>query len=77
MKVVIVGSGAQGTGLAGLLILGKDVEQQFIPGGSLANMGNFIVKNQDFIGQHADQIADQLLVVLAGRLAGDQQPLDV
>ena len=27
MKVVIVGSGAQGTGLAGLLIMWKDVEQ--------------------------------------------------
>ena len=48
MKVVIVGSGAQGTGLAGLLILGKDVEQQFIPGGSLAYMCNFIVQNHLF-----------------------------
>ena len=55
----------------------RQIRQQFIPGGSLADMGDFIVKNQDFIGQHADQIADQLLVVLAGRLAGDQQPLDV
>ena len=48
MKVVIVGSGAQGTGLAGFLILGKDVEQQFIPGGSLAYMCNFIVQNHLF-----------------------------
>ena len=55
----------------------RQIRQQFIPGGSFADMGDFIVKNQDFIGQHADQVADQLLVVLAGRLAGDQQPLDV
>ena len=55
----------------------RQIRQQFIPDRSLADMGDFIVKNQDFIGQHADQVADQLLVVLAGRLAGDQQPLDV
>ena len=47
----------------------RQIRQQLIPGRSLANMGDFIVKNQDFIGQHADQVADQLLVVLAGRLA--------
>lgn len=29
MKVVIIGSGAQGTGLAGLLVMEKDVEQLF------------------------------------------------
>lgn len=55
----------------------RQIRQQFIPDRSLADMGDFIVKNQDFIGQHADQVADQLLVVFAGRLAGDQQPLDV
>ena len=55
----------------------RQIRQQLIPGRSLANMGDFIVKNQDFIGQHTDQVADQLLVVLAGRLAGDQQSLDV
>ena len=55
----------------------RQIRQQFIPDRSLANMGDFIVKNQDFIGQHADQVADQLLVVFAGRRAGDQQPLDV
>ena len=27
MKVVIIGSGAQGTGLAGLLVMEKDVDQ--------------------------------------------------
>ena len=55
----------------------RQIRQQLIPGRSLADMGDFIVKNQDFIGQHADQVADQLLVVFAGRRAGDQQPLDV
>ena len=50
----------------------RQIRQQFVPGGSLADMGDFIVKNQDFIGQHADQVADQLLVVFAGRRAGDQ-----
>ena len=55
----------------------RQIRQQLIPGGSLAHMGDFIVKHQDFIGQHADQVANQLLVVFAGRRAGDQQPLDV
>ena len=55
----------------------RQIREQFVPGGSLADMGDFVVKNQDFIGQHADQVADQLLVVFAGRRAGDQQPLDV
>ena len=55
----------------------RQIRQQFVPGRSLADMGDFIVKNQDFIGQHTDQVADQLLVVFAGRRAGDQQPLDV
>ena len=54
MKVVIVGSGAQGTGLAGLLILGKDVEQQFIPGGPLTDMRDLIVKDQYLIRQDTD-----------------------
>ena len=57
--------------------LSRQIRQQFIPGGSLADMGDFIVKNQDFIGQHTDQVADQLLVVFAGRRAVDQQSLDV
>ena len=71
VKGNIEGEGRMSGGLC------RQVRQQFVPCRSLANMGDFIVKNQDFIGQHADQVADQLLVVLAGRLAGEQQPLNV
>jgi len=45
--------------------LGGQVGQQFFAGGSLADMGNLIVKKQDFICQNADQIADEFLVVVA------------
>lgn len=38
MKVVIIGSGAQGTGLAGLLVMEKDVEQLILADYSQASL---------------------------------------
>ena len=40
-------------------------------------MGDLIVKKQYFVCQNADQIADELLVMVAGGGAGGEQPLDV
>ena len=56
---------------------GRQVGQQFFPGGALADMGDFIVKKQYFVCQNADQIADEFLVMVAGGGAGGEQPLDV
>ena len=56
---------------------GRQVGQQFFPGGALADMGDFIVKEQYFVCQNTDQIADELLVMVAGGGAGGEQPLDV
>ena len=44
---------------------GRQVGQQFFPGGALADMGDLIVKKQDFVCQNTDQIADEFLVVVA------------
>ena len=44
---------------------GGQVGQQLFPGGSLADMGDFIVKKQYFVCQNADQIADEFLVMVA------------
>ena len=57
--------------------LGGQVGQQLFPGGALADMGDFIVKEQYFVCQNTDQIADELLVMVAGGGAGGEQPLDV
>ena len=57
--------------------LGGQVGQQLFPGGALADMGDLIVKEQYFVCQNADQIADELLVMVAGGGAGGEQPLDV
>ena len=57
--------------------LGRKVGQQLFPGGALADMGDFIVKEQYFVCQNTDQIADELLVMVAGGGAGGEQPLDV
>ena len=45
---------------------GRQVGQQFFPGGALADMGDLIVKKQYFVCQNADQIADEFLVMVAG-----------
>ena len=45
--------------------LGRQVGQQLFPGGPLADMGDLIVKKQDFVCQNTDQIADEFLVVVA------------
>ena len=55
--------------------LGRQVGQQFFPGGALADMGDLIVKKQYFVCQNADQIEDELLVMVAGGGAGGEQPL--
>ena len=57
--------------------LGGQVGQQLFPGGPLADMGDLIVKEQYFVCQNADQIADEFLVMVAGGGAGGEQPLDV
>ena len=57
--------------------LGRQVGQQLFPGGPLADMGDLIIEKQDFVCQNADQIADELLVMVAGGGAGGEQPLDV
>ena len=56
---------------------GRQVGQQLFPGGSLADMGDLLVEKQYFVCQNADQIADELLVMVAGGGAGGEQPLDV
>ena len=40
-------------------------------------MGDLIVKEQYFVCQNTDQIADEFLVMVAGGGAGGEQPLDV
>ena len=40
-------------------------------------MGDLIVKKQYFVCENADQIEDELLVMVAGGGAGGEQPLDV
>ena len=57
--------------------LGRQIGQQLFAGGPLADMGDLIVKKQYFVCQNADQIADELLVMVAGGGAGGEQPLDV
>ena len=57
--------------------LGGQVGQQLFPGGALADMGDLIVEKQYFVCQNTDQIADELLVMVAGGGAGGEQPLDV
>ena len=57
--------------------LGRQVGQQLFPGGSLADMGDLIVEKQDFVCQNTNQIADELLVMVAGGGAGGEQPLDI
>ena len=57
--------------------LGGQIGQQLFPSGALADMGDLIVKEQYFVCQNADQIADELLVMVAGGGAGGEQPLDV
>ena len=57
--------------------LGRQVGQQLFPGGALADMGDLIVEKQYFVCQNTDQIADELLVMVAGGGAGGKQPLDV
>ena len=57
--------------------LGGQVGQQLFPGGALADMGDLLVEEQYFVCQNADQIADELLVMVAGGGAGGEQPLDV
>ena len=54
--------------------LGGQVGQQLFPGGTLADMGDFIVKEQYFICQNADQIADELLVMVAGARPSSASP---
>ena len=56
---------------------GGQVGQQLFPGGPLADMGDLIVKEQYLVCQNANQIADELLVMVAGGGAGGEQPLDV
>ena len=57
--------------------LGRQIGQQLFAGGPLADMGDLIVKKQYFVCQNADQIEDELLVMVAGGGAGGEQPLDV
>ena len=57
--------------------LGGQVGQQLFPGGALADVGDLIIKEQYFVCQNTDQIADELLVMVAGGGAGGKQPLDV
>ena len=57
--------------------LGRKVGQQLFPSGPLADMGDLIVKKQYFVCENADQIEDELLVMVAGGGAGGEQPLDV
>ena len=45
--------------------LGGQVGQQLFAGGPFADMGDLIVKKQDFVCQNTDQIADEFLVVVA------------
>ena len=71
VKGDIKGEGGLPDGLSG------QVGQQLFAGGSLADMGDLIVKKQDFVCQNADQIADEFLVVVADGGAGGEQPLDV
>ena len=40
-------------------------------------MGDLLVEKQYFVCQNADQVADELLVMVAGGGAGGEQPLDV
>ena len=56
---------------------GGQVRQQLFPRGPLADVGDFIVKEQYFACQNADQIADELLVMVTGAGAGGEQPPDV
>ena len=56
---------------------GRQVGQQLFPGGPFADMGDLIVKEQYFVCQNADQIADEFLVMVAGGGTGGEQPLDV
>ena len=71
VKGNIKGKGGLPDGFSG------QVGQQLFPGGPLADMGDLIVKKQYFVCQNADQIADELLVMVAGGGAGGEQPLDV
>ena len=40
-------------------------------------MRDLIVQDQDLICQDTDQVANQLLMMLTGRRAGNQKPLDI
>jgi len=57
--------------------LGRKVGQQLFAGSPFADMGDLIVKKQYFVCKNADQIEDELLVMVAGGGAGGEQPLDV
>ena len=55
----------------------RQIRQQFIPGRSLANMRDLIVKGQYLVCLDTDQVADQLLMMFACSWTGNQKPLDI
>ncbi len=55
----------------------RKVRQKLLPGGALADVRDLIVEDQQAVRQHADQISNQLLMMVAGGRAARQKALHI